>query len=67
MNSLKKREQIKVCLDTNVWVSAVIRGGKPAKIIEMAEKGKLMIFISPYRDFVSIGTQHFVPHVAHYR
>jgi len=33
-------------LDTNVWVSALLWGGKPAAIVKAAEKGKLRIFIS---------------------
>ena len=33
-------------LDTNVWVSALLWGGKPAAIVEAAEKGRLRIFIS---------------------
>jgi uncharacterized protein len=34
---LKKRK-LKLVLDTNVWVSAMIWGGSPARIIEAAEK-----------------------------
>ncbi len=42
---MKKRE-LKVVLDTNVWVSALFWGGKPASIIQAAEDGKVRIFIS---------------------
>ena len=33
-------------LDTNVWVSALLWGGKPAAIVRAAEEKKLNIFIS---------------------
>ncbi len=47
MTSSGKRRKTRVCLDTNVWISAAIRGGKPAEIIGMAEKEEIMIFTSP--------------------
>jgi len=34
------------CLDTNVWISAMIRGGRPAEIINAAENGQISIMIS---------------------
>ena len=45
MPSLKKHEP-KAVLDTNVWVSALLWGGKPAVIIKAAEEGKVGIFAS---------------------
>ncbi len=42
---MKKRE-LKVVLDTNVWVSALLWGGKPAEIIKAAEQSKIYIVIS---------------------
>jgi uncharacterized protein len=33
-------------LDTNVWVSALLWGGKPAEIVDAAEKGKIVILAS---------------------
>ena len=47
MTSSGKPRKTRVCLDTNVWISAAIRGGKPAEIIKMAEKEEIMIFTSP--------------------
>ncbi len=47
MTSSKRHDPVSVCLDTNVWISAVIRGGNPARIVEMAELGAVRIFISP--------------------
>ena len=43
---MSKKPVLKIVLDTNVWISALLWGGKPASIIETAEKGKLRIFIS---------------------
>jgi putative PIN family toxin of toxin-antitoxin system len=45
MPSSTKRKP-KVVLDTNIWVSALLWGGKPAEIIKAAEHGKFSIFIS---------------------
>jgi putative PIN family toxin of toxin-antitoxin system len=36
----------KVVLDVNVWVSALLWGGKPAEIIKAAEDGKVAIVAS---------------------
>jgi putative PIN family toxin of toxin-antitoxin system len=41
-----KRQELKVVLDTNVWVSAFLWGGKPATIIQAAEDGQVSILIS---------------------
>lgn len=45
MPSSKKHEP-KAVLDTNVWVSALLWGGKPAAVIKAAEEGKVGIFAS---------------------
>jgi putative PIN family toxin of toxin-antitoxin system len=36
----------KVVLDVNVWVSALLWGGKPAEIVKAAEDGKVAIVVS---------------------
>jgi len=36
----------KVVLDANVWVSALLWGGKPAEIVRAAEEGKVCIVTS---------------------
>jgi putative PIN family toxin of toxin-antitoxin system len=43
--SSKKRE-LKVVLDANVWVSALLWGGKPAEVIKAAEHGKARLLVS---------------------
>ena len=40
------KQETKVVLDTNVWISALLWGGKPAKIIKAAEQGRINILIS---------------------
>ena len=35
-----KKHAPKAVLDTNVWVSALLWGGKPAAVIKAAEEGK---------------------------
>ncbi len=45
MPSSTKRE-LKIVLDTNVWVSALLWGGKTAEIVKAAEDRKIRIFIS---------------------
>lgn len=37
---------IKVVLDTNVYISAILTGGKPEKIIDIAREGLIEVFIS---------------------
>ena len=37
----------RVVLDTNVWISAIIKGGKAAKVIDYLETHNCKIFISP--------------------
>jgi len=46
MSSSKKRVQLKAVLDVNVWVSALLWGGKPAEIIKASEQGKVRLFAS---------------------
>jgi putative PIN family toxin of toxin-antitoxin system len=41
-----KKHAPKAVLDTNVWVSALLWGGKPSEVIKAAEEGKLDIFAS---------------------
>lgn len=38
---------IKVCLDTNILVSAIIFGGKPKEILNLGVKNKIVIIASP--------------------
>ena len=38
---------IKVCLDTNVLISATLFDGKPEKILRLIEENKLILVISP--------------------
>jgi len=45
MPSFEKPE-LKVVLDTNVWISAMIWGGVPASIIRAAEDNRILIVIS---------------------
>ena len=37
---------IKVVLDTNVLISAIVLGGKPRKVLEAAIKGKIQLALS---------------------
>ena len=41
-----KKHALKAVLDANVWVSALIWGGKPAEIIKAAENHKITIILS---------------------
>ncbi len=41
-----KKRKLKLVLDTNVWVSAMIWGGSPARIIKASEEGKVCIITS---------------------
>ena len=45
MTSSKKRE-LRVVLDANVWISALLWGGKPAEIIKSAENRRVSLFTS---------------------
>lgn len=41
-----RKHALKVVLDVNVWVSALLWGGKPAEIIKAAEHGKVCLVAS---------------------
>lgn len=41
-----KKHAPKTVFDANVWISALLWGGKPAQIVEAAEKGQLTILLS---------------------
>ncbi len=41
-----KKHELKVVLDTNVWISALLWGGKSAEIVKAAEQGKIHLIIS---------------------
>lgn len=38
---------LRVVLDTNIYISAILFGGSPEKILDLAEAGELKVFISP--------------------
>jgi putative PIN family toxin of toxin-antitoxin system len=40
------KQETRVVLDTNIWISALLWGGKPAKIIKAAEQGRISILTS---------------------
>ena len=40
------KQEPKIVLDTNVWISALLWGGKPAEIIKAAEQRKVIIIAS---------------------
>ena len=35
-------------MDTNVLVSAILFGGKPSRIVELAKDGLIELFVSPF-------------------
>jgi putative PIN family toxin of toxin-antitoxin system len=41
-----KKQELKVVLDANVWVSALLWGGKPAEIVKAAEKGRIVVLLT---------------------
>jgi uncharacterized protein len=41
-----KKHELKVVLDANVWISALLWGGKPAEIIKTAEDLQFVILLS---------------------
>ena len=41
-----KKQELKLVLDTNVWISGLLWGGKPASLVKAAEDRKVSIFIS---------------------
>ncbi len=40
------KPELKAVLDVNVWVSALLWGGKPAQIVNAAEQNKVRLFVS---------------------
>lgn len=46
MTPSSRKRVPKVVLDANVWVSALLWGGKPAEIVRAAEDGKVCIVMS---------------------
>ena len=38
---------LRACIDTNVWVSALISSGPPSKIVELAFRKKFQLVMSP--------------------
>lgn len=43
---MSERRGLRVVLDTNVWVSAMIWGGSPASIVRAAEDGRVLMMVS---------------------
>jgi putative PIN family toxin of toxin-antitoxin system len=41
-----EKQELKIVLDANVWISALLWGGKPAEIVKAAEKGRFVILLS---------------------
>jgi putative PIN family toxin of toxin-antitoxin system len=41
-----KKQELKVVLDVNVWISALLWGGKPAEIVKAAEKRQFVILLT---------------------
>ena len=37
---------LKVCIDTNVWLSGLVFGGPPAEIVDLAMKKRLEVILS---------------------
>ena len=44
--TLSEKHGLKVVLDTNVWVSAILWGGLPASIVRAAEDSKVLLIVS---------------------
>ena len=44
---MSTERETRVVLDTNLWVSGLIWGGTPARIIELAEQEKIKIMYCP--------------------
>ena len=38
---------IRIVLDTNVYVSALVFGGKPLAVLQLAESGGFQVVVSP--------------------
>jgi len=41
---------MRVLLDSNIWISAILAGGQPEKILNLAEQGLFGLFISDQID-----------------
>ena len=39
---------IRVCIDTNVWLSGLAFKGPPAKVVRLAEQRKIQVVLSPF-------------------
>jgi putative PIN family toxin of toxin-antitoxin system len=48
MKSIKSSIASRVVVDTNVFVSALIWGGNPGKVIELWQKGTFILLLSPF-------------------
>ncbi|MBU4314529.1 MAG: putative toxin-antitoxin system toxin component, PIN family [Actinobacteria bacterium] len=46
MNIVKKKPELKVVLDTNIYISAILFGGNPERIRKLSKEKKLEILIS---------------------
>ena len=46
MSTAKKNQNVKVVLDTNVYISAILFAGKPERIRKLSKEGKIEVFIS---------------------
>ena len=46
MSFLNTSTVIRICLDTNVIITATVFSGKPQQILELAEEGKIRLVIS---------------------
>ena len=42
----KKNPEVKVVLDTNIYISAILFGGKPEKIRKLSQEGKIELLVS---------------------
>jgi len=42
----KKNPEVKVVLDTNIYISAILFGGKPEKIRKLSKEGKIELLVS---------------------
>ncbi len=42
----KKNPEVKVVLDTNTYISAILFGGKPEKIRKLSKEGKIELLVS---------------------
>src|SRR3989344_893282 len=47
MNTVTVKNLLRVLLDTNILISAVVFGGKPDEVLSLALEGKFVVVISP--------------------